>query len=47
MEEITIEDFKKAPPAILDFTYDYPEFTVNIFHKFGLIDTHWNGLKKC
>ena len=36
----TIEDFKKAPPAVLDFTYNYPEFTVNIFHKLtcGLLE---------
>jgi len=36
----TIEDFKKSPPAILDFTYDYPEFTVSIFHKLtcGLLE---------
>ena len=32
-QKLTIEDFKNQPPAILEFWNDYPEYTVNVFHK--------------
>ena len=32
-QKLTIDDFKNQPPAILEFWNDWPEYTVNVFHK--------------
>lgn len=32
-QKLTLDDFKNQPPAILEFWNDYPEMTVNVFHK--------------
>lgn len=32
-QKLTIDDFKNQPPATLAFWNDYPEYTVNVFHK--------------
>ena len=32
-QKLTLDDFKNQPPATLEFWNDYPEYTVNVFHK--------------